>query len=584
MSDAQAVPHPPAGDVRALLDVAGDWYWETDAELRLTVVRACRTAAERAAAPGALARAAPQWIGKCEWEIPGTPLQPASWTQQRRRMAARRPFRKLIVRRTDADGQPAVALLCGTPLVDANGSFTGYAGIGRDITAHYPLEDPSHNPQRIDPLTGLLGRETFDERAQQVLANAYALGGQCALVGVGVDRFDMLNRVYGRRVVDGVLAAVADRLRAVIRPPHLLARRGAGEFVALLIDIAGVEPVLAIVQEAVAAVLPPERIGPLEVSVRASAGVAFFPKDGGDLAELLGAGDAALFRARESADGVPALFTPELARRAELRARLEQRLRKADQARDFRIFYQPLVSLPEGRLVGAEALLRWHDAELGQISPAEFIPIAEESGLISGLGDWVLRESCRQRQLWRQIGLDLPPIAINVSGVQMRDRGFVDRVLATLDEFDVSGDELEIEITETGLMDCSNFSRESLQRLRAAGIKAALDDFGVGYSSLAHLRDLPMHRLKIDRSFTVECMRDARTLTIVKAVIDMAHNLGLTVTAEGIETEEQCAWMHQLGCDSAQGYFFARPMAAEDFLQQFLDGRVDGARAAAPSR
>jgi diguanylate cyclase (GGDEF)-like protein len=394
----------------------------------------------------------------------------------------------------------------------------------------------------------------------------------------------MLNRVYGRRVGDGVIAAVAARLREVIRAPHLLGRRGAGEIVALLIDIDGVEPALALVGAALAAVQPPERVGPLEVSVRGSAGIAFFPRDGGDLAELLGAGDAALFRARESGGGALALFTPELARRAELRARLEQRLRKADQSRDFRLFYQPLVSLPEGRLVGAEALLRWHDAELGPISPAEFIPIAEESGLIVGVGDWVLRESCRQRQLWRQIGLDLPPIAINVSGVQMRDRGFVERVLATLEEFEVAGDELEIEITETGLMDCSSFSRESLQRLRGAGIKAALDDFGVGYSSLAHLRDLPMHRLKIDRSFTVECMRDARTLTIVKAVIDMAHNLGLTVTAEGIETQEQRAWMQELGCDSAQGFLLAQPMAADEFLQRFLDGRVHEARAAAPAR
>jgi diguanylate cyclase (GGDEF)-like protein len=583
MSDAGAASRPPTGDTRALLEVAGDWYWETDAELRLSLVRPCRGAGARARSPDALARALAQCIGRCEWEIPGQLLRPSSWAQQQRRMAARRPFRRLVVRRTDADGVPAVVQLCGAPMIDAAGVFTGYAGIGRDVTEQFRTEEALRRLQQVDPLTGLLNRDTFDERAQQVLANAYALGGQCALVGIGVDRFEMLNRVYGRRVGDGVIAAVAARLREVIGAPHLLGRRGAGEMVALLIDIEGVEPALALVGAALAAVQPPERVGQLEVSVRASAGVAFFPRDGGDLAELLGAGDAALFRAREPGGGGLALFTPELARRAELRARLEQRLRKADQSRDFRLFYQPLVSLPEGRLVGAEALLRWHDAELGQISPAEFIPIAEESGLIVGVGDWVLRESCRQRQLWRQIGLDLPPIAINVSGVQMRDRGFVERVLATLEEFEVAGDELEIEITETGLMDCSSFSRESLQRLRAAGIKAALDDFGVGYSSLAHLRDLPMHRLKIDRSFTVECMRDARTLTIVKAVIDMAHNLGLTVTAEGIETQEQRAWMQQLGCDSAQGFLFAQPMAAEEFLQQFLDGRVQDARAAAPA-
>jgi EAL domain-containing protein (putative c-di-GMP-specific phosphodiesterase class I) len=176
--------------------------------------------------------------------------------------------------------------------------------------------------------------------------------------------------------------------------------------------------------------------------------------------------------------------------------------------------------------------------------------------------------------MWRQIGLDLPPIAINVSGVQLRDPALVDSILLTLDEFEVSTQELEIEITETGLIDCADRARETLMRLRGAGIKAALDDFGVGFSSLSHLRDLPMHRLKIDRSFTLECMRDARTLTIVKSVIDMAHNLGLTVTAEGIETAEQKAWMHHLGCDSAQGYHFARPMPAEEFLRRFLDAQA----------
>ena len=176
--------------------------------------------------------------------------------------------------------------------------------------------------------------------------------------------------------------------------------------------------------------------------------------------------------------------------------------------------------------------------------------------------------------------MELPPIAINVSGVQMRNRGFVDLLLSTLDEFALSAEELQIEITETGLIDSSDVSRENLLRLRDAGIKAALDDFGVGYSSLVHLRDLPMQCLKIDRSFTVECMRDARTLTIVKSVIEMAHNLGLTVTAEGIETPAQQAWMHHLGCDSAQGFFFAQPMSAEDFLARFLEGRARDLRRA----
>ena len=227
-------------------------------------------------------------------------------------------------------------------------------------------------------------------------------------------------------------------------------------------------------------------------------------------------------------------------------------------------------------MVGAEALIRWRDAELGDISPAEFIPIAEESGLIVGLGDWVLREACRARQEWRHLQLDIPPVSINMSGVQLRQLGCVEGLLDVLNAYEVSPSEIEVEVTETGLLDTSAVSRENLVRMRNAGVRLALDDFGVGFSSLAHLRDLPIHRLKIDRSFTVECMRDARTLTIVKAVIEMARSLGISVTAEGIETQAQQTWMQHLGCDAAQGYLFARPMPGDDFIKLFIDRRGIG--------
>lgn len=564
--------------LRVLLAQACDWYWETDAALRITIVRSADPAP--AASPVALSTAQQigdwiaTWIGKRVWEIPGELLRPADRDEHRKALDAREPFRDLVVRCTREDQGAMLATLCGAPIFLSDGSIAGYAGIARDVTEQYRALDALERIASVDPLTHLLNHQAFDERAQQALANAYALGHQCALLCIGLDRFQILNSVYGHRIGDRMLATVASRLRAVVQPPNLLGRRGGDEIMALLVDVASPDVATKVAGEIIDAISQSERLGNVEVSVRASVGVGFFPKDGGDLDELLNAGETALFLAKQSGGGAQALFTVELARRTELRVRLEQRLRKAYESRDFRLHYQPLVSLPGGHLIGAEALLRWNDAELGDIDPSEFIPIAEESGLIEGVGDWVLREACRQRQLWRQIGLDLPPIAINVSGVQMRNRGFVEVVLSTLDEFEVSAEELEIEITETGLMECTDNPREILARLRAVGIKAALDDFGVGYSSLAHLRDLPMHRLKIDRSFTAECMRDARTLTIVKAVIDMAHNLGLTVTAEGIETSEQQAWMHHLGCDSAQGFFFARPMPAEDFLKRFLDGRA----------
>jgi len=563
--------HGNDASLRALLEQLADWHWETDALLRVRAVHQTATP-DTGTAPR-------DWIGRRFWEVPADLLQPPQWSAQQACLESHQPFSGLIVRYQVPGGSARVAQLCGAPDFSSGGTFQGYIGVGRDITVQQAAQDALDRLGRLDLLTQLLNRQAFDAGAQQALADAYAQGRHCALLCIGLDRFRLFNSIYGHPLGDAMLAAVAARLQELIGPPNLLGRRGANEIVALLVDAQDTDAVIATARAITEAIAAVEPHGHVAVRVRASVGVGLFPRDGGDLVALFDAGDAALSRARADGGATVALFTPELARRSDLRLRLEQRLRRADESRDFRLFYQPLVSLPHGQLVGAEALLRWTDAELGNIEPGEFIPIAEESGLIEGVGQWVLREACRQRQLWRQVGLELPPVAINVSGVQLRNRGLVDSILATLDEFSLAADELEIEITETGLMDLGEDARNSLQRLRSAGIKTALDDFGVGYSSLAHLRDLPMHRLKIDRSFTVECMRDARTLTIVKAVIEMAHNLGLTVTAEGIETVQQQAWMHHLGCDSAQGYYFSRPLPAEEFLTRFLETR-DGKGAA----
>jgi diguanylate cyclase (GGDEF)-like protein len=425
----------------------------------------------------------------------------------------------------------------------------------------------------VDGLTRLPNRQSFDERAQGLLSNAYADGQACAMLYIDLDDFGLLNKGYGHQIGDEVLAQVSERIRTVVREPNLLGRRGGDELVALLVDAPHTEVAVETSRRLIEAISQPARVFGMDITVTASIGIAFFPQDGKDLDSLLNAADAAMFQAKEQAKvqgrNTHALYTPAVARRVDVRLRLEQRLRRAVEARDFRLYYQPLVSMADGRMVGAEALLRWKDVELGDIAPSEFIPIAEESGLIVAVGDWVLREACRQIQIWRQIGLNVPPIAINVAGVQLQQTACVDGVLAVLQQSAMMPSDIEIEVTETGLLDTSATSLENLLRLRDAGVKIALDDFGVGFSSLSHLRDLPISRLKIDRTFTVDCMRDHRTLTIVKAVIEMARSLGLSVTAEGIETQAQQTWMQHLGCESAQGYLYARPMSAEDFVNVF---------------
>ncbi len=553
---------------RALTELSSDWYWEMDAELRFTEIRR--------GPGGRLELTDAQLIGRHRWELPGELLQPASWDEHRATLLARKPFRDLIIRRLGENGTAAYTLTSGDPVLDAEGRFVGYRGIGKNISDQVRAQERIERLATIDPLTQLFNRQTFDEAASRVLSNAYADGKTCALLFIDLDNFRLLNNGYGHRVGDQVLATVASRLRTVVGESHLYGRRGGDELVVLLNALPRTEVAAETAQALIRAVSEPMRLFGMEVTVTPSVGISFFPQDGVDLDSLLNAADAAMYQAKESGRRTYAHYTSSVARRVDLRLRLEQRLRKAVEARDFRLFYQPLVSLADGKMMGAEALIRWKDVELGDISPAEFIPIAEESGLIVGLGDWVIREAARARQVWRQLGLDVPPVALNFSGVQLRQIGCVEGLLDVLQQYEVNPGEIEVEVTETGLLDTTAVARENLIRLRNAGVRLALDDFGVGFSSLAHLRDLPIHRLKIDRSFTVECMRDARTLTIVKAVIEMARSLGISVTAEGIETQAQQTWMQHLGCDTAQGYLFSRPMPADEFLKLFLDKRGVG--------
>ncbi len=553
---------------RALTELSSDWYWEMDEQLRFTRLQR----GER----DTINLEDDEIIGKHRWDLPGELIRPSSWDEHRAALLAQKPFRDVMFRRWMPDGSFVYNVTSGDPVYGADGKFIGYRGIGKNITEQVKSQERIERLATVDELTQLANRQTFDERAGRILANAYAGEKRCALLFIDLDNFRLLNNGYGHRVGDQMLAIVASRIRNAIGDPHLVGRRGGDELVALLVDIPHGEYAVEVAKELIRSISEPARVLGMEVAVTPSVGISFFPQDGIELDSLLNAADAAMYQAKESGRQTYAFFTPTVARRADLRLRLEQRLRKAVEARDFKLVYQPLISLNDGKLVGAEALIRWRDAELGDISPSEFIPIAEESGLIVALGEWVLHEACRARRDWRMRGLDIPPLSINMAGVQLRQLGCVEGLLNILNKHDVPPNDIEVEVTETGLLDTSAVSRENLVRLRNAGVRIALDDFGVGFSSLAHLRDLPIHRLKIDRSFTVECMRDARTLTIVKAVIDMARSLGINITAEGIETQAQQTWMQHLGCDSAQGYLFARPMNVDDFVQMFIDRRGVG--------
>jgi diguanylate cyclase (GGDEF)-like protein len=553
----------------ALLELACDWFWEMDESLRFTSIRRVRA--------DALALRDEEILGKRRWELEGELVHPDSWEEHQRVLEARLPFRDVVLRRWQPNGRAAYHAASGNPVFGADGSFRGYRGIGKDITEQVHTQDWIERLASLDAQTRLPNRQSFDERAQRCLSNAYAEGRACAMLYIDLDDFRLLNNRYGHRIGDQMLAVVADRMRTVIGEPNVLGRRGGDELVALLVDVSHRGAAEAVAESLIEAISQPARVFGMEVTVTASIGIALFPQNGVDLDSLLNAADEAMYQAKESGRRTYAFYTPAIARRIDVRLRLEQRLRRAVELRGFRLVYQPIVSLADGRVIGAEALLRWTDDELGDIPPVEFIEIAEETGLILPMGDWVLREACRQLQMWRQIGLKVPPVAINMSPKQIGQPGCVDSVLSALQQFGLLPDDIEIEVTEHSVLDSGSVvSLENLVRLRNAGVKIALDDFGVGYSSLSHLRDLPISRLKLDRSFTVECIKNQTSLIIVKAVIDMAKDLGISVTAEGIETMTQQRWMQHLRCDSAQGYLFARPMSAEVFLRTFTDKNVFG--------
>ncbi len=555
---------------RALTELSSDWYWEMDAECRFTRIE------YGSKGPGLGLAPSEELIGRRRWELDLVPVQPDSWDEHRQVLQARRPYRDLLLRSVGRNGSVRYVASSGDPVFDARGAFVGYRGVSKDVTEQVRARQSIERMARIDSLTQLANRHAFDEQARIELAQAHAQGRRCALLFIDLDNFRLLNNGYGHRAGDEVLRTVAARLQREIPEPRLLGRRGGDELVALVGAAQEAESTIELARRLIGAISAPMRVLGLDLVVTPSIGIGFFPDDGVDLEALVNAADAAMYEAKESGRATYALYTPAVARRVDLRLRLEQRLRKAIESREFMLYFQPTVSLADGRIVGAEVLVRWTDAEVGEVSPAEFIPIAEESGLVVGLGEWVLREACRARQSWRTLGLQVPPLAVNIAGVHLRQPGYVENLLATLAEHGVAPGEVEIEVTETGLLDTSASVRESLLQLRQAGVRLALDDFGVGFSSLAHLRDLPIHRLKIDRSFTVECMGDARTLTIVKAVIEMARALGIRITAEGVETREQQDWMRQLGCDSAQGYLFSRPLTPEEFARIYVEQRDTG--------
>jgi diguanylate cyclase (GGDEF)-like protein len=420
---------------------------------------------------------------------------------------------------------------------------------------------------QYDPLTNLANRALFHDRLEHALARGDRRGGMLALLFLDLDRFKRVNDSLGHTGGDALLKEVARRIKGRLRESDTVARLGGDEFAIIIEDLSDARDAARVADDLVKILSEPFFLDGHEIPVSASVGIAVRPPSDGD--RLLKDADAAMYRAKKSGGNTHQFYTEEMNVQASERLVLERDLRRALDRDEFVLYYQPQVDLATGRVVGAEALLRWRHHERGLVSPADFIPVLEETNEIVAVGEWVLDEACRQASAWREAGFAPMRIAVNLSARQLGRESLVYAVERALDASGLDPEFLELEITESLLVEDEEAGIRSVELLKRAlpGLRISIDDFGTGYSSLYRLKTLPIERLKIDRSFINGVPRDQGDSAITSAVISLAHVIRLQVTAEGVETAEQLAFLRERNCDEAQGYYFSRPLPAHEFAR-----------------
>jgi|KBSSwiStaDraftv2_1062776.scaffolds.fasta_scaffold00366_9 diguanylate cyclase (GGDEF)-like protein/PAS domain S-box-containing protein len=459
------------------------------------------------------------------------------------------------------------------PVADQSGKVVRVTGIAQDITDRRDYEARLRHLSHFDGLTGLPNRALFHDRLKQTLAHAERIGRALAVMFVDVDHFKLVNDTLGHAAGDLLLQEVAQRLSRVVRPIDTIARLSGDEFALALSDLAAAEDAVPVAEQIMAAFEPPFEINGNEVFVTLSMGIASYPADSANCDALLRNADIATYRAKELGRGNFQFYAAEMNARSLERLNLGNHLRRALERNEFSLQYQPKAELATGTITGVEALLRWNNAELGDVSPARFVPILEENGLIVPVCEWILKSACEQIRAWLEQGIVPVRIAVNLSGRQLQQADLDVRIKAILDERGVDARLIEVEVAEGVLMQHAPQVTAMLGKLKAMGIRVAIDDFGTGHSSLSHLKRFPLDTLKIDRSFIKDVIMDVDAALITKAVISMAGSLRLRVVAEGVESQAQLAFLASCGCDEIQGYYFSPPVSADDCTRMLRDQR-----------
>ncbi|MHB1186347.1 putative bifunctional diguanylate cyclase/phosphodiesterase [Thiobacillus sp.] len=470
----------------------------------------------------------------------------------------------VLVRR---DGSESPIEDSAAPIHNRDGQVTGAVIVFRDVSESRAMALEMAHLAQHDFLTGLPNRLLLTERFSHAIGLAQRHKKQVGLLFLDLDNFKHINDSLGHAVGDRLLQSVANRLMECVRTTDTVCRQGGDEFVILLAEIGQPQDAAHVAETLRAALDIPHLIGGHELHVTLSIGISIFPDDGIDVVTLMQNADTAMYHAKASGRNNYQFFRADMNTRAVRRLFIESSLRRALKQSEFLLHYQPKIDLASGAMTGAEALLRWQDPDLGLVYPAQFVPIAEDNGLIVPVGRWVLREACRQVQAWLDAGLRAVPVSINISAVEFRHEGFLEGLAQILKETGLAPHYLELELTESILMHDVESSASVLEALKAMGVQLAIDDFGTGYSSLSYLKRFPIDTLKIDQSFVRDIATDADDATIVAAVIGMGRNLKQRVIAEGVETTEQLEFLQARNCDEGQGFHFSHPVSAEDFAR-----------------
>jgi diguanylate cyclase (GGDEF)-like protein/PAS domain S-box-containing protein len=459
-----------------------------------------------------------------------------------------------------------------SPVRNEHGAITHFVGLQHDISERKKLEEQINFFAYYDELTQLPNRNLLAQRFAQAVTRRHP-DTLLAVLSLDLSRFKLINDSLGHRIGDAVLRTIGRRLSHVARGHDTIARYGGDEFVAILPDVQHVDDVSAIAQRMLDAVAQPIELDGHELRLSLHIGISLMPQDGNDLDTLLRNAATALHQASREGRNHFRFYTEELNAEASARLSLEHALRRALEQNELELHYQPKVDMANGHVVGVEALARWCHPTEGWIPPQQFIPVAEDTGLIQPLGEWALREACRQARRWQEAGLTPVTVAVNLSAPQLRQPSLVAAVSRVLEETRLEPRYLELELTESAVMESPETTAEVLRQLKALGLSLAIDDFGTGYSSLSHLGRFPFDTLKIDRSFVADITTAPDQATIAMTIIAMAESLRLTVVAEGVETEAQAVYLRDKGCDLLQGYLFSRPLPAGELAQLLREGR-----------